>query len=215
MRLTKFIIFFALAAFFLFGSFIIPRFFRISSKLQQQFNELYLENQSLQGKLTANLPVSNSKFKIAKVYSSYPFNDKNAIAITLGSDDGIQESMPVVLGSDVLIGQVVEVYEKYSLVQTIFDPDWRLAVRIGVANTNALLEGGIEPRLTTIDKNKLVKEDDFIYSAAKGFPYGALIGRVKKIASSPSAIFQEAELDLPYDFNNEIVEVKVLTSYVR
>ena len=193
--------------------FIIPKFFRFSPKADQQINELYLENQSLKSRLTASLPEFRGDFKLAKVYSSYPFNDKNEIAINLGSADGIKESWPVVLGSDIVLGEVKKVFERYSLVRTIFDPEWRLAVRIGENKINALLEGGVEPSLTTIDKNKVIKEGDFIYAVAKGFPYGALIGKVQNISSSPSSIFQEASLALPYNFNNEIVEVKILTGY--
>lgn len=215
MRIAKFLIFLALAAFFIFGNFVIPRFFQTSSSLERRLDELYLENQSLRAKSVINLPSIESKSRTARVYSSYPFNDRNVITLALGSGDGIKESMPVVLGPNVLIGQVTEVYEKYSLAQTVFDADWRSAVRVGNNNINALLEGGSAPRLTTIDKNKMVKEGDFIYSAAKGFPYGALVGKVKKIITSPSAIFQEAEIELPYDWNNEIVEVAILTSYVR
>src|SRR3989338_5928745 len=213
MRATRFLPLLILLAVFLFSSFIIPKFFRFSSKADQQINELYLENQSLKSRLTASLPEFRGDFKLAKVYSSYPFNDKNEIAINLGSADGIKESWPVVLGSDIVLGEVKKVFERYSLVRTIFDPEWRLAVRIGENKINALLEGGVEPSLTTIDKNKVIKEGDFIYAVAKGFPYGALIGKVQNISSSPSSIFQEASLALPYNFNNEIVEVKILTGY--
>ena len=213
MRATRLLPLAVLLAIFLFSSFIIPKFFRFSPKADQQINELYLENQSLKSRLTASLPEFRGDFKLAKVYSSYPFNDKNEIAINLGSADGIKESWPVVLGSDIVLGEVKKVFEHYSLVRTIFDPEWRLAVRIGENKINALLEGGVEPSLTTIDKNKVIKEGDFIYAVAKGFPYGALIGKVQNISSSPSSIFQEASLALPYNFNNEIVEVKILTGY--
>ena len=215
MKATRLLPLVILLAVFLFSSFIIPKFFRISSTTNQRISELYLENQSLKSRIAENLPEFKGEFKLAKVYSSYPFNDKNEIAVNLGSVDGIKESMPVVLGPDVLLGEVKKVFEHYSLVRTIFDPEWRLAVRIGENKINALLEGAAEPSLTTIDKNKVIKEDDFIYAVAKGFPYGALIGKVQSISSSPSAIFQEASLALPYNFNNEIIEVKILTGYAR
>src|SRR3989344_6438665 len=179
MRATRLLPLLILLAVFLFSSFIIPKFFRVSSKTNQQISELYLENQSLKSRLEANLPEFKGELKLAKVYSSYPFNDKNEIAINLGSVDGIKESMPVVLGPDILLGEVKKVFEHYSLVRTIFDPEWRLAVRIGENKINALLEGGIEPSLTTIDKNKILNEGDFIYADAKGFPYGTFIVKIQ------------------------------------
>ena len=117
------------------------------------------------------------------------------------------------LEPDVFIGRITRVYEDYSLVRTIFDPDWRLSVRIGENGINALLVGGPEPRLTTIDKNKILEEGSAVYSADREIPYGTLIGKIKKIIIAPSAVFQEAELELPYELNNEIRELKVLVGY--
>lgn len=216
MKSAKIIIFLILFLLAVFGSsFILPKFFTISSDFKQEFNRLYLENQSLKAQLESGLAVEipAENFKVAKVYSSYPFNNRHEISIAAGKRDGLKELSPVVIDDAILIGQISRVYENYSLVRTIFDSDWRLSVKIGKSGIDALLVGGPEPRLTMIDKNKPVKEEEVVYSASSGFPYGVLIGRVKRVISSPTAVFQEAELSLSYGLDNKITEVRVLTGY--
>ena len=47
--------------------------------------------------------------------------NKKLIAINLGSENGIKESMPVAISPGVLLGRVVKALPKYSLIITIFD----------------------------------------------------------------------------------------------
>ena len=211
MHLIKIIVLSLLAAFFIFGNFVVPRFFG-SSELEKEVSALKLENESLKSALTVKSQESGVG-KTARIYSTYPLNNRHELTIALGQVDGIKEGMPAVLAGNVVIGQVVKTAANYSSVRTVFDPDWKISVRIGNSASNALLAGGPEPKLTLIDKKFLINEGDVVYSAAKGFPYGAVIGRVGRILDSPTAVFKEAELILPYELDNKITELRVLTSY--
>lgn len=213
MKSIKIISLLALLLIFIFGdSLIIPKFLRNGDKIYEELQKLKLEKEALEAQFLVQAQKSEN-FKTGRVFSSYPFNNQNELFIALGRSDGIKESMPAVVDENIVIGQVIRVFEKYSIVRTIFDPEWRMSVRIGGRAADSLLVGGPEPMLTMIDKNKPIKEGDVVYSAVRGFPYGALIGKAGEVIISPSAVFQGAKLILPYDLNNELTEVKILTDY--
>lgn len=136
---------------------------------------------------------------VAKVYSTFPFNNKNLIAINAGSIDGVAIGMPVSLEGNILIGQIIEVSERQSIVRTIFDKDWSIPVRVGVAQYDALLVGSQNPRLTLIDKTNNVSIGDQVISAKRDLPYGMKVGEVSQVNDLVASSFKEASLVLPYD----------------
>jgi len=131
-------------------------------------------------------------FYILIVYSNYPFNSRSQLAIASGRDDGIIEGDVVVIFGDILVGQVIKVFDSSSIVTTIFDPSWEMAVRIGDDEIDALLKGGNELTLTLIPKDEFVEEGDKIIAASQGFPYGLEIGLVQNIKDSGGDVFKEA-----------------------
>lgn len=141
-------------------------------------------------------------FPRVKIYSAYPFNNRGEVAINAGREQGVKEKMAVTVDGQVLFGQVTQVFEHYSIVRTFFDKGWQVPVRVGFQETDALLEGGPTPKLTMVAKNKEFNDGETVYSASRDFPYGLPIGRVKKIKDTPTAVFKEAELDAPYNFND-------------
>lgn len=146
---------------------------------------------------------------IAPVYSTFPFNQKHLLAINAGASDGLSPGMAVTVDGNYLIGRILEVSEKQSLVQTIFDSDWTLPVRVGAMSYDALLVGGQNPRLTLIDKNDLLQTGDPVFSAQKEFPYGLPVGEVGVVNNLVARSFQEAELTLSYTIRS-LREVAVI-----
>ncbi len=180
-----------------------------------EFKELILENQKLKAQILAlskssyALEENEREFRVAKIYSSYPFNNRGLVAINAGIKDGVSSGMTATVGGYILLGQVTEVFESYSLVRTIFDAGWELPVKIGSNNTEALLAGGREPELTLILKEKTVKSGEPVYSAGRDFPYGLTLGEVGEIREDVGAAFREASLKLPYDVST-LQEVSVI-----
>ena len=151
----------------------------------------------------------NGKYLSAKIFSTYPFNTKSILIINAGSGQGIKESIPVTTGENILTGQIMEVYENYSRVRTVFDPLWQIPVRIGEKEIDGLLQGGPSPRVALIEKDKLIQVGDLVYSASENFPYGLKIGEVEEIKESASGgAFKEAILKMPFNIN-ELREVNV------
>jgi cell shape-determining protein MreC len=138
---------------------------------------------------------SKRKIKPAFVYSYYPFNLKNEILINLGEKDELTLEEAVVLPPQtqdqtqdlnfVLLGKIKKIYKNFSLVQTIFDPDFKLAVKIGQSQSDALLVGGPKPKLNLISKDAGINIGDIIYSAQSNLPYGLVVGEIKEINALP------------------------------
>ncbi len=95
----------------------------------------------------------------AKVFSTYPFNVKNRIFINAGSADGIAEGDAAYFGN-VLVGSVTAIFKNYAEVKTVFDPNWRIPVRIGTGEIDALLQGGSMPLVTLVQNEKEMKSGD-------------------------------------------------------
>lgn len=191
------------------SSLVLPKIHFWRSKLLQEVNVLRAENEVLMAEIAERQ--SAQQPLLAVVYSTYPFNNRHEITVTAGLADGVKIGMPVAVGS-AFFGRVKDVFENYSVIQTIFDKDWKSAVRVGAGGVDALLIGGQEPRLAMVDKMASFKEGDKVYTASQGFPYGTLIGSVAAVSDNPTGVWQEAILELPYRFN-ELREVSILLDY--
>ncbi len=128
----------------------------------------------------------------AKVYSSYPLNNRSEIAISAGKKNGIEVGDTVVYGDNVLVGKITNVFKSSSIVTTIFDPSWEISVRIGDNEVDALLSGGNELTLTLIPKEIEIKPGEKVVSAGSNIPYGLKIGIVRSVSDIPGGVFKKA-----------------------
>lgn len=142
------------------------------------------------------------KVLAAKVYSTYPFSHRQMFSVNAGAGDGIQVGMAVTADGNILIGRVAEVFDRFSIVQTILDQNWKISVRLGNSSIDALLISGQEPRLTLIERGADITEGDWAYSASRDFPYGLKIGTAGEVREADVSTFKEAALQLPYQINN-------------
>ena len=136
----------------------------------------------------------------AMVYSRYPLNFKNEILVNAGSGAGVLPGKSVLYEGN-LVGTVYQVFADGSIVQTVFDPGFRMPVRIGTSSIDALLQGGTEPMAVSIAKDSTVEPGDVIYAAAPGIPYGLPIGEVDTVSISANNLFQQATVNFAYDLN--------------
>ncbi len=143
-------------------------------------------------------PYAEKNMLVADVYSRYPFNFKNELLADAGMGDSVKEGGAAIF-EGMLVGKIVEVRDSAAVVQTVFDPGFSLPVRIGKSKTNALLVGGVEPKLTMIPKNSDIAPGDLVYSASADFKYGLLIGTAGTPAISGTNVFSEAPLILGYN----------------
>ncbi len=174
------------------------RFFDENIQLKKENENLKVELQELK---TGNcgVIVLQSDILIVKVFSTYPFNIKNQIVVDAGEAQGIKNLMPALFGNNILLGQIIKVSKNTSIIQTIFDPDWQLPVRIGENEISGLLQGGNEPRITFIEKDKPINTGDIVYSAGQGFPLKLKVGEISEIKESAPGVFKEAVLAVPFN----------------
>jgi cell shape-determining protein MreC len=168
---------------------------------------LAAQNDALQAQLAtlqvvaSQLPTSTPNTIRAMVYSRYPMNFRNELLVNAGSDENVVSGDAVTF-QGMLIGQVQKVFESESLIQTIFDNNLKMPVRIGTAGIDGLLQGGADPVVGSIASTAAIAPGDVVYSAAPGIPYAQPIAEVVATSTSADSLFQQATLNFPYNINN-------------
>lgn len=180
---------------------------------QHTLEELKLENESLKQQI-ASLQVVREKrgqyhYKIARVYSQYPFNDAGSIIIDIGSDEGIKIGMPVMIKEGILLGKVKNVKRTQSEVETIFSPEWKTSVNIGKNMTKAVLNGGPTPNVDLIPIDSDVSFGDEIINNTSNFPMGAIFGMVSEINKNANDVWKKSSMKTPYkiEFLNTVLVI--------
>jgi cell shape-determining protein MreC len=143
-----------------------------------------------------------NKFIPGFVYSIYPFNLKNEVSINIGSESKVRLGGAATTMDGVLVGKIISVSDKSSIIKTIFDATFELPVYIGKTSVPALLKGGPNPKITLIPKSSIVDAGSLIYSASKDFPYGLVLGEIGPIKVSGTSVFYEGELRLSYNLSD-------------
>lgn len=161
------------------------------------------ENASLKSQLN-NIPgiCISPSIASARVLSEYPLNVKSRITLNVGSADGVKNGAAVIWGSKILVGVVVDVFSRTSVVKTVYDPEWQTPVRIGKNETDGLLIGGVAPAITLIPRIKPVAAGDVVYSAGADIPYGLEVGTVRSISQDAGGAFQTAKVDIGFNIND-------------
>jgi rod shape-determining protein MreC len=169
-------------------------------------NNLATENEALKAQLAvlqsvaAELPTSSHNYIRAMVYSRYPLNFKNELMVNAGMNDGVTVGAAVVF-QGLMVGRIVAVEKSSATVQTVFDNNFKMPVRVGSGGYDGLLTGGSYPFIASISKNAHIGANDIVYTAAPGIPYALPIGEVQSTSTSADNLFEQAALVFPYDVN--------------
>jgi cell shape-determining protein MreC len=137
----------------------------------------------------------------AMVYSQYPFGFKNELLVNVGANEGVATGSAATY-QGVFVGTVAHVFAESAVIQTVFDPSFKMAVRVGNDGVDALLQGGAYPDATSIAKGSAIASGNIIYTAAPGIPYGLPVAVVAATSTSPDNLFENASLNFAYDINN-------------
>ena len=82
----------------------------------------------------------------ATVIGESPVDFEWTVFVDKGSDDGVEEDMPVI-GAAGLVGRVVRVFDTTSEVMLIIDPDSKVSARLSSTRETGLIEGQREELL--------------------------------------------------------------------
>lgn len=166
------------------------------------------ENQSLRSLL--NFSKKEKKMVLAEIIGQSADSLSTSLFINRGSDDNIKLNDPVVAEEGLLLGKIIWVDKKISLIQLITDNQSKVAAAVlnqektvGVVNG----EHGISIQMTMIPLNEVIKINDLIVTSGleTNLPRGLIIGRVETISKELYAPFQSARLQPLVDFNKVTV----------
>ena len=124
--------------------------------------------------------------------------------VSRGRGQGIRPGTPALV-PDGVVGKVVAVGEHQSLVQTILDPESRVAARLPRSGTIGLVRADRagRNRVEFIEHDADVRLGDTVITSGLGgvFPSGLVVGRVTVAAERPAELFRHVELRPFVDFS--------------
>lgn len=185
------------------------------TSLSAQLSELRLENESLRKKTEqeeGDIADDRFHYKVGRVYSRYPSNDRSSVVIDIGSEDGVSPGMPAMAYDDVLFGRVRSVSRTQSEIETIFSPRWKNSVGIGEKLSKAVFEGSNVPGVGLISKDDPIVLGDRVVNLSPDFPLYAYIGSISSTSSSPNDAWQSASVEIPYSLQ-EIERIYILVDF--
>lgn len=121
---------------------------------------------------------------------------RNTMTLDVGTNDSVQAGNPVVTGEG-LVGRVVGVSGNYSIVQILFNVDFRASAKVQRSRVDGIIAwDGKTMVLKEIAKSQDVKEGDAIITSeySNAFPPGIKIGVVSKISEIPNSLFKRIEV---------------------
>ncbi len=146
---------------------------------------------------------TDSPTVVAQIVGKDPSLWFRTIVINRGSNEGIEERMPVVTESGV-VGQIFSVSPNYAKVLLAIAPSSAVDVLIQKSRVRGILKGAGSSRfqLDYILKTVDVAEGDHVVTAGFGglFPAGLPIGTVSKVVKERRGMFQKIEVTPTVDF---------------
>jgi len=142
---------------------------------------------------------------VAQVVGKDPSPWFRTVVINRGTNDGIEERMPVVTDNGV-VGQIFSVSANYAKVLLAIAPTSAVDVLIQKSRVRGILKGTgsgiylLEYILKTVD----VAEGDHVVTAGLGglFPTGLPVGIVSRVVKKRRGMFQKIEVTPAVDFQN-------------
>ena len=167
---------------------------------------LALENQRLAAELALATASScepvvadgGAAYRAVLIYSRYPFIERDALVVAMGSADGLATGTPVLAARGIALGTITSVSTDRAEVRTIMSPDSRVSVTIGTSTVKAVLHGGNPATLDLIPKDAMVMPGDFVYTIDPVFPFHLLVGTVRTVTADPHDSWQTATVDIPF-----------------
>lgn len=154
----------------------------------------------------------NYETKPAAVISRSNDPALQVIEINVGSNQGVQSGLPVIVSAGLLVGKVVTVSETTSTIQLLTDRQSSVNAVVQDTRANGIVSGehGLDLKMDLIPQNEGIEPgQSVVTSGLEGlYPGGLLIGKVDKVQESQNALFKEARLLPAVDFTHlEIVFV--------
>lgn len=135
---------------------------------------------------------------------------QNTLLLNRGSDDGVRMGAPVIVGSGVCIGTIIEADPHASTVLLLTDPAQRLIAGLTATEKSVGIasgEYGISVGLSLVPQNIALAEGDTIITsgAQQGIPRSLVIGTVSRILASDTELFKSATITPAVEYDTVTV----------
>lgn len=188
------------------------RVLQLESRLAE-LTEVERENEVLRSQLEIGTLVSSQNLLLAKIIGRSRADVRGELMIDQGTA-AVREG-DVVVYQNFLLGAVVRVEERRSVVRLTTDPAFRAAAldQDSPDRARGLVRGQFGTRLLLekiLPDESLAVGDTVITSGEDGkFPKGLILGKISRILGQEAEVFKSAELNLMVDIG-ELEEVFVI-----
>ncbi len=205
------------------GEFIfsIGQFKKENEKLLMENQKLLAENAKLAGIKKQNeifkeqlnlLPREKFDLETAYVIGQDPDGFGSWLEISKGSDEGIEDGMPVIVSGGILIGKIDEIQKNSSRVILTTNPQSKINSMTSESGTKGIVRGeyGLGIIFDMISQTDPISAGDKVITSgmSNNVPRGLFIGIVQDVKLSPDRLFQQAAVIFPIQFSKlEIVSV--------
>lgn len=127
---------------------------------------------------------------------------RNSLTLDRGEADGVRASMPVISDAG-LVGVVIAVSNRYSVVNVLLNTDFRASARIQRSRVDGILAwDGTVLQLKNIAKTLDVKPGDVVITSeySSVFPEGIRIGLVSEVREQEGSLFKNVVIAPSVDF---------------
>jgi len=163
-----------------------------------RLKEIEKENIALKKQLGISAEMERKTIR-ANVCGFDPLNSDSFLTINKGSQDGVQEGLPVLSEDGVLVGKINYVEKSFSRVLLVFSSKSSIAAITQSSRVAGIVQGdfGISLMLDMIPQFEEVEIGEMIITSGIGgiFPKAIPIGNIAGIDSSSSEVFKKAEID--------------------
>lgn len=124
------------------------------------------------------------------------------VFIDKGAKHGIEKGMPVIIGKNVIIGKIDEVFYSQARVELILSQKNNIGAELENGEKGIVHgEYGTSAVIDMIAQTAQIKNQDSIITSGSSskIPKGLLIGYVKESLPSSDQLFQKASINLPYE----------------
>lgn len=162
-----------------------------------RLREIVRENDFLKNSLKIEEQEQNN-FILAKVVAKDQDNTSSVLIINKGSKQGVAEGQAVILGPAVLLGSIFEVYDNFSKIRLLTDPQSRVNVIVQDKDLQGVVAGqyGLSLLLEKVTWDKNLEVGDKIISSGLGrdFPSGLFVGEIEQESKDKTDIYQSARV---------------------
>ncbi len=179
----------------------------------QRLAEVQLANDRLRALLNFKQK-STHNVMAAEVVGRDPSPWFKTIIIDKGNDDGVQKAMPVVLAEGI-VGQIVEVSDRYAKVLLIVDQNSAVDALVQSSRARGIIKGTMDGKCIlhyALRKDNIGVGDIIISSGLDGvFPKGLRIGQVSEVVRRNAGVFQDVVITPFVDFE-KLEEVLIVVT---